>query len=209
MRNPTENGLASMQTPRSCSIVNVSRALWPSASTTWSASICCPPDSVTPRIERDSPLPSIRTSVTRAPKRTSPPSASISARIFSTMPTSRNVPMCGLPTQRISSGAPARTNSVSTFRVRKRGSLIWLQSLPSLKVPAPPSPNCTFDSGFRIPLRQRPQVSCVRSRTCRPRSSTMGRSPICARTSAAKMPHGPNPMTSGRSRPRAWKSAGA
>src|SRR5438132_286983 len=38
----------------------------------------------------------------------------MSARIFSTMPTSRKVPMCGLLTTRISSGAPAFTNSAST-----------------------------------------------------------------------------------------------
>ena len=37
MRKPIENGLASMNTPRACSISKVSRALWPSASTTWSA----------------------------------------------------------------------------------------------------------------------------------------------------------------------------
>ena len=37
MRKPIENGLASMCTPRACSISKVSRALWPSASTTWSA----------------------------------------------------------------------------------------------------------------------------------------------------------------------------
>ena len=42
---------------------------------------------------------------------------SISARIFSTTPTSRKVPMCGLATQRISSGAPALTNSSITLRV--------------------------------------------------------------------------------------------
>ena len=41
---------------------------------------------------------SISRSVTRWPKRISPPSASISARIFSTTPTSRKVPMCGLLT---------------------------------------------------------------------------------------------------------------
>ena len=37
MRKPMEKGLASMNTPRSCSISKVSRELWPSASTTWSA----------------------------------------------------------------------------------------------------------------------------------------------------------------------------
>ena len=35
---------------------------------------------------------------------------------------------------------------------RWRGSLIWLYSLPSENVPAPPSPNCTFDSGSSTPL---------------------------------------------------------
>jgi hypothetical protein len=40
MRKPTENGLASMNTPRCCSMAKVSRALWPSASTTWSVRSC-------------------------------------------------------------------------------------------------------------------------------------------------------------------------
>ena len=34
MRTPIENGLGSIATPRSTSIWNVSRALWPIASTT-------------------------------------------------------------------------------------------------------------------------------------------------------------------------------
>ena len=118
--------------------------------------------------------------------------------------------MCGLATKRISSGAPARTNSSITLRVRWRGSLIWLQSLPSEKVPAPPSPNCTFDSGSSTPRRHRPQVSFVRSRTALPRSRTSGRRPACASSSAQKMPHGPKPTTIGRAAPLpAAKSAGA
>ena len=76
----------------------------------------------------------------------------MSARIFSTMPTRRKVPMCGFATNRISSGAPALTNSFSTLRVRCRGSLICVHSLPSENVPAPPSPNCTFDSGVEHAL---------------------------------------------------------
>jgi hypothetical protein len=76
--------------------------------------------------------------------------------------------------------------------------LIWLYSLPSEKVPAPPSPNCTFDSGLSTFLRHRPQVSCVRSRTALPRSRTIGRKPLCASTSAAKMPAGPKPTMIGR-----------
>ncbi|MNE59412.1 hypothetical protein D3C80_1545040 [compost metagenome] len=70
--------------------------------------------------------------------------------------------MCGLLIYRISSGAPALTNSSSTLRPWCCGSLIWLYSLPSEKVPAPPSPNCTLDSGLSTLLRHRPQVSLVR-----------------------------------------------
>ncbi len=59
-------------------------------------------------------------------KRYSPPSPSMVALRLSTMVTRRKVPMWGLASVRISSGAPARTNSVSTLRPRNRGSLIWL-----------------------------------------------------------------------------------
>ena len=197
MRKPTENGLASRNTPRRCSMAKVSRALWPSASTSCSQSICSPLASVRPR----SAPASMCRSVTCCSKRMVPPSASISARIFSIMLTSRKVPMCGLLTYRISSGAPALTNSVSTLRVRWRGSEIWLQSLPSLKVPAPPSPNCTLLVGSSTLRRHRPQVSCVRRRTSLPRSSTSGSRPIWARISAANSPQGPKPTTTGRSRP--------
>ena len=99
MRKPIENGLASIVTPRSCSIAKVSRALWPSASTTWPASISqrvpSAPAVTTPRTRPAS----MRTSTSRVPKRTSPPSRWISVRIFSTTPTRRNVPMCGLAAQ--------------------------------------------------------------------------------------------------------------
>ena len=40
---------------------------------------------------------------------------------FSTIVTRRNVPICGLATYRISGGAPALTNSVSTLRPRCAG----------------------------------------------------------------------------------------
>ena len=53
-------------------------------------------------------------------------------RMLSTMVTRRKVPIWGWASVRISSGAPALTNSVaSTLRPRWRGSLIWLCSLPS------------------------------------------------------------------------------
>ena len=93
---------------------------------------------------------------------------------------------------------PRATNSVSTLRPKWCGSLIWLYSLPSEKVPAPPSPNCTLDSGFSTERRHKPQVSLVRSRTTLPRSRMIGRNPICARISAANSPHGPAPITTGR-----------
>ena len=76
-----------------------------------------------------------------------------------------------------------------------------LYSLPSEKVPAPPSPNWTFDSGSSTLRRHRPQVSRVRSRTCLPRSRMIGRYPICASTSPANNPHGPAPITTGRATP--------
>ena len=43
-------------------------------------------------------------------------SKNVNALNISTMPTRRNVPMCGLLTYKISSGAPASTNSRSTLR---------------------------------------------------------------------------------------------
>jgi hypothetical protein len=71
-------------------------------------------------------------------------------------------------------------------------------SLPSEKVPAPPSPNCTLLSVVSWPRRHSAQVSLVRSRTTLPRSRMIGRKPISARISAAKMPQGPVPITTGR-----------
>ena len=106
------NGFCSMNTPRRWSISKVSRAEWPTASTTWLASICSPPSSSTPR----SVPASISKSVTLVPKRYSPPRRSISARMLSTIVTRRKVPICGLETYMISSGAPALTNSARSFR---------------------------------------------------------------------------------------------
>ena len=72
------------------------------------------------------------------PRKASPVNASIKlgptpdtsyqfvARMCSTIDTSRNVPMCGLLTYSISSGAPASTNSRSTLRPWCSLSLIWL-----------------------------------------------------------------------------------
>ena len=128
MRKPIENGLASMNTPRACSIAKVSRALWPSASTTWSARSCLAVgQGDAAHVARAGGVGLDQQVVdAAAEKRISPPSASIVARMCSTIDTSRNVPMCGLLTYRISSGAPAATNSVSTLRPWCCLSLIWL-----------------------------------------------------------------------------------
>ena len=50
----------------------------------------------------------------------------------------------------LSLGAPFFTKISSTFRPLPSLSFTRVLSLPSEKVPAPPSPNCTFDSGSRL-----------------------------------------------------------
>ena len=117
MRTPIESGLACIDTPAASSASKVSRALWPIASTTWRASMLLPSARVSPSMRRP-PSRSRPTAndVTRAPNRYSPPSASICVRMRSTIVTSRKVPTCGLETVRISSGAPAATNSCSSLR---------------------------------------------------------------------------------------------
>ena len=69
--------------------------------------------------------------------------------MFRRTTTSRSVPMCGLASTRIESGAPkrwsvSRTTAILSWRLPQ-------VSFPSLKVPAPPSPNWTFDSGSKTP----------------------------------------------------------
>ena len=104
-----------MYTPRSCSIAKVSRALWPSASTTWSARSCSPPASVSRgRVtSRRARAARFDQHVGHAlPKRISPPSASISARIFSTTLDQPEGADVRLGDVQDLSGAPALTNSV-------------------------------------------------------------------------------------------------
>ena len=90
-------------TPRACSIAKVSRALWPSASTTCSASICvlAARDASAPRRRRRRARRRLDAQVDDARCRSGPRrrARSISARILSTTPTSRKVPMCGLATK--------------------------------------------------------------------------------------------------------------
>lgn len=58
--------------------------------------------------------------------------------------------MCGLDKYSISFGAPKETKSFSTFL--QRGLLIPVVNFPSEKVPAPPSPNCTLEKVFNLPV---------------------------------------------------------
>ena len=171
MRKPIENALACIAMPRSYNMANVSRALWPSASTTWLAAIAYKrPDAVSQtcsasKLCMPALLPGARcncTSTTCCPKRTSPPSTSMRARRFSTTLTNLKVPICGCASYKISGGAPACTNSFITLRPRWRGSRIWLHNLPSENVPAPPSPNCTLLCTCKVFLRHKSQVSLVR-----------------------------------------------
>ncbi len=73
--------------------------------------------------------------------------------MFRRTTTSRSVPMWGLASKRTVSGAPkrwsvSRTTAILSWRLPQ-------VSLPSLKVPAPPSPNWTFDSGSNAPPFQK------------------------------------------------------
>ena len=51
-------------------------------------------------------------------------------------------------------------------------------SFPSENVPAPPSPNWTFESGTRIPVFQKFSTSLFRLSTLLPLSITIGLNPL-------------------------------
>ena len=136
-------------------------------------------------------------SVTRQPKRTSPPCARISARSPLTARRRRSVPTCGFACHKMSGQSPARASSVSTKR--QRASLMPVLSLPSENAPAPPSPNCTLQEGSSVPSAHSRSTAARRVSTSCPRSSSSGRAPARASTSAANSPAGPPPTTTGRS----------
>ena len=98
----------------------------------------------------------------------------------------------------MSFGAPFSTKISSTLRLRPTGSLISVFSFPSENVPAPPSPNCTLESGFSTPVFQNSSTSFCRSSTGAPCSRRNGRYPYSARKYAQKSPAGPHPTTTGR-----------
>ena len=125
----------------------------------------------------------------------SPPRPSTVLRIAFTTPAKRSVPMCGVAEYIISLGAPCSQNFSNTRR--QRLSFIPVVSLPSEKVPAPPSPNCTFDSGFKTLDRQKLLTEAVRSSTVSPRSMIIGESPASVKVRAANIPAGPKPTITG------------
>ncbi|KJR45280.1 hypothetical protein UF75_4312 [Desulfosporosinus sp. I2] len=139
----------------------------------------------------------ISISVTIELKRTSPPRLITCSLILLTVSFKRSVPIWGLLKYIISGGAPACTNSLSTFILREFFCPIF--NLPSEKAPAPPSPNCTLVWVSRIPVRQNFNTFLLRLSTSSPRSSRMGLAPAWARIKAANIPAGPQPTTTGRS----------
>ena len=127
---------------------------------------------------------------------TSPPNLIISFLIFLTTPFNKSVPTCGFPEYIISSGAPAFTSSSKTYPHLL--SFILVVSLPSENAPAPPSPNCTFDSRFSLqfPIQNSSTVFVLES-TSSPLSITIGLYPYWASLNAENIPAGPNPTTTG------------
>ena len=71
-------------------------------------------------------------------------------------------------------------------------------SLPSEKVPAPPSPNWMLAFSSSSPVAEKCSTARTRSARAGPRSSTRGAKPCWASASAAKSPAGPSPQTTGR-----------
>ena len=80
-------------------------------------------------------------------------------------------------------------------------SCIEVLSLPSENVPAPPSPNCTFDRGLSFPPCQKEFTAFMRSSTFCPLSSIRGLRPACDSIRAQKRPAGPLPTIRGRRPP--------
>ncbi len=180
MRTPTENGFCSSTRPAPCTSSNVSRAECPHASTTRRAGMRSARPVRTSRASASASAPaSNRRPVSCVLNRTSPPAAIIWPRIRRTTSTKRSVPMWGFACQSISSGAPASTNHRSTCGAS--GFLMFVVSLPSENVPAPPSPNWMFVQGSSGPPASNAATAARRSSTSPPRSSTSGRSPARAR----------------------------
>ena len=174
------------------SMAKVSRALWPTARISRLQGIS--PAGVTAAARR--PF-CTRRPVSGVLKCTVPPRRSISLLMEVMTPRSRSVPTWGFCRQAMSAGAPWSKSA----RVTKAhsGSPTRVVSLPSEKVPAPPSPNWRLADGSKRPVCSNRSTAATRCSSAGPRSSTMGRYPCRASSSAANSPAGPRPQTTGRS----------
>ena len=102
--------------------------------------------------------------------RTSPPRHSISFRIEETIPIKASVPTWGLLSYKISSFAPFSTKVSRTKRERPSLSFTSVFNFPSEKVPAPPSPNCALEFGFKMPSVHNFSTVFIRFSTASPLS---------------------------------------
>ena len=195
MRKPMAKGLASMNTRRCSSMRNVSRELWPSASTTCRLCSVSPLASTTPSTwpvldeqvgdpaleahlaaERDDLLAHRRDDAGEAE--------------------GADVRLADVEDLRRRAGAHEFVHHLAAVELRILDLAVELAVGEQARAAL-----AELHVGLRRQVfwRHSAQVSWVRRRTSRPRSSTMGLKPICASSSAANSPQGPKPTTSGRS----------
>ena len=123
------------------------------------------------------PFLPVENPVTQVSNKNSTPFSVINSRIRFITSARISVPICGLFSYKICSGAPNFTNVSRTKRFLPMGSLTNVFNFPSEKVPAPPSPNWTFEAVSKTPVSQNFCTSAVRSSTFLPRSVTIGWKP--------------------------------
>ena len=169
---PIEKGFCSMRRPASFIMAKVSLALWPTARMRTSVSILSlrPPAEISAAFSTPS---SITSDTSLVPKRISPPRLSIFLRRPTMTVRSTSVPMCGFARYIMSSPAPASRNSASTCLMRP--SFIPVASLPSEKVPAPPSPKSMLASGSRTLSFLNLSTASILASISGPLSRTIGR----------------------------------
>ena len=166
---PTAKFFWIMGMPWANSLSKVSRALCPGARTAVCVSIS--PLSVSTPVRTPC---SVRKPRQQVSKRISPPASRISARRRGRIRSSLSEPTWGFASYRISGGPPAFTKVSRTKAALPSLSLTRVLSLPSEKVPAPPSPNWTLEAGSSLPLSQKRRMSSCLFSTGRPRSISRG-----------------------------------